>query len=1192
VAKRKLSLVDTLVEAHSILALQEVHGNKLKFEAFTHRIQRQYFVFSSFSHKMDEAGVVTLVAKHGCSTQDGFREQVLVPGRVLRVVYSCAPRVLVHWNVHNFGIDPKHMEKVICELKGDLDRAAADPLGYVVVVAGDFNFLPKGECQRSLAAPMLARTRPGAVSHIRPTQRCWERELNRMVEVSHNLDTHYSAWKSLCSRIDRIYVSLPPWLVIQLSLVPRVYRDPKAMHEDGLSDHSPFSVTVFAKKPLPPERRPISKHVASSPAFKRALSALTDAACLDELSPPMRLQQHKVLIREAARIARDDSFINGATDATSLSAACATVARCVWNNDIRVYRILVAGNSFAAGHLELRDGMVCLKDAEQFEAKFTDLKHKAHEDRLLQMDMEKKRATRPDKVEHRQKKLRVMMAKQMQLWCPFGKRLVLNAVSYGGELLRDPDAKLSALASEWRTTFAHRVIDVHSAETFLRDNMSTYDFSAVTPPTMLDFKRFLKSVPHSAPGCDGIPYAAWRHSGDLGARTLFEASLWLQSGLPLHMEFNDALTAFTPKGETDDDKQEVVREPDSTRPLSLKNTDNKSICAVLNRKIRHPIRTAACKIQRGFIVGRNFVDNIVDLDTVARIYGMNPLSLLPLLALYDFGAAFPSVIHQWLFLCLQFAGIPEGMMNIFYEMYSFVAALGYSEDGVVRFLFWILSGVLQGCPLAGSFFALAMDPFLNVFFERVERPGLGVIRACADDIGAAVSNITSLGILKQIFEHAERLAGLRLKAAKGCFVPLHAPLSEELVEEIEKWLSEHIPEWLPFKVASAGKYLGAYLGPGAASSLWLAPSGKWLSRAKMVAASSMPTALSAQAYNKRVITTLGYVAQFSRLPPAVIASERGILAGLLHVPHNAFAHADYFHLWRWGSIKIMSVQALTLAILMRSALKTLSTWPQAALKLQHAAQEHLPAIAWMSGRYSPQHWDSPPLAMVLKDAAAGFPTCTTLCGAGSRALAAARDALSAPLLPSGKPAIKLQHAIYEALMGELYPDKIEHLFERRARSLVPSRPLDIDQLDDIRPLLVKLTVPVATYILKTWAGAWCTSARFHEEVRLPCLYGCRGEPDALQHYLVCPRLWRTVAVATHQRVPDDPLERLCVRNCSRSNLRLLSVASRSYHTLKLSHRDEAMAYIAEGEIRSLAVLAKNIARASEAYVASGWPRRF
>jgi hypothetical protein len=130
------------------------------------------------------------------------------------------------------------------------------------------------------------------------------------------------------------------------------------------------------------------------------------------------------------------------------------------------------------------------------------------------------------------------------------------------------------------------------------------------------------------------------------------------------IDFNDVLQFFAAKGDEELDHVEVLRSPCDTRPLGMKNTDNKTIAACVNSAMKLPIKDGANKLQNGFIYQRNFLNNIVTLDTAARVYGMDPSLLLPIHALFDFGAAFHSIFHRWIWKVLRAVGLPEGAINL------------------------------------------------------------------------------------------------------------------------------------------------------------------------------------------------------------------------------------------------------------------------------------------------------------------------------------------------------------------------------------------------------------------------------------------------------------------------------------------------------------------------------------------------
>ena len=111
--------------------------------------------------------------------------------------------------------------------------------------------------------------------------------------------------------------------------------------------------------------------------------------------------------------------------------------------------------------------------------------------------------------------------------------------------------------------------------------------------------------------------------------------------------------------------------------------------------------------------------------------------------LFDFAAAFPSVLQAWLLFVLRAIQAPEGFINTFISMYSENHAYTRSQGGLVL-MFKVFSGVLQGCPLSGALFNVGIDPLLWASSSSIVRPGLGKMFACADDLGAALCSLHAL----------------------------------------------------------------------------------------------------------------------------------------------------------------------------------------------------------------------------------------------------------------------------------------------------------------------------------------------------------------------------------------------------------------------------------------------------------------
>ena len=651
------------------------------------------------------------------------------------------------------------------------------------------------------------------------------------------------------------------------------------------------------------------------------------------------------------------------------------------------------------------------------------------------------------------------------------------------------------------------------------------------------------------------------------------------------LDFNLTLKIFIAKGEEEEDNFKVTRTPESTRPLGLKNTDNKIITSAVNNCLKHGIARDACHLQRGFLPGRHFTDNIVELDAFSRTYAMDSSLTYPVLALFDFGSAFPSLIHAWMFTVLEAVGLPQGAFNVVVAVYHFVSAIGRVAGSSSRFLFYILSGIIQGCPLAGTCFALAMDPFLQKFKLKIEDSGHGHVRACADDIGAALRSLHVGRVLAEVFQGAERFAGLMLKIKKCCIIPLNVELSETVTDDIRAWLMAHLPSWHGVRIVDVGVYLGASLGPKSASQMWTAPIAKWSHRTGLLSASSAPMSVRIAVYNSQAITALSYVSQFAILPQSALLRERALLCKLLRMPFNALGASDFFSLGRYGSYVITSASAGSLSALMRSALVTHKSWRSMHSMLQEAARMHLDMEqAFLLKRDSPRFWDSQSIAEVLHDAAHGFPASRSFSAAGAAALLAFSEASSdSSRFPKG-----VQKIMFDSMMPILYGTFLAALVRRRAIrfGIAPEviQGLDFEViLEAVRPFgpFIFLT------LVRTWANAWTTSHRMHEPYTRCCILGCPNATDSLSHYINCRRMWRAMRSAWSASSLPMPVilsasldQRLAICEPTFDRVLMLCAACHSYHVLKQSYIQVFNLHIQTGNIEEVARITVEVLTAS------------
>eukprot|EP00959_Pyramimonas_sp_CCMP1952_P027719 581675-Pyramimonas_sp.AAC.1 len=156
----------------------------------------------------------------------------------------------------------------------------------------------------------------------------------------------------------------------------------------------------------------------------------------------------------------------------------------------------------------------------------------------------------------------------------------------------------------------------------------------------------LRRARKSAPGPDGLGAKAWLAT-PLGVETLAEAMTWQLEGPPMRQEWNLSIAVFPAKGTRDDDPQEVLRRAGETRPLALENTSKKAVMWALTSCTKKVAGWHCVDTQGGFICGRNFCNNIIELDARSRVLSMAAgHGGSPFLISFDWGQAFPIIAQD------------------------------------------------------------------------------------------------------------------------------------------------------------------------------------------------------------------------------------------------------------------------------------------------------------------------------------------------------------------------------------------------------------------------------------------------------------------------------------------------------------------------------------------------------------------
>jgi len=175
----------------------------------------------------------------------------------------------------------------------------------------------------------------------------------------------------------------------------------------------------------------------------------------------------------------------------------------------------------------------------------------------------------------------------------------------------------AALVSHWAPVFSRRLCDRSCWPDWTSEILPAPTVDWVLPPE--DFFRLVRATHDSAPGPDGIPYAAWRALPDSCLHALYGVYLDLLAGAVEPASLNEGLTTFIPKGSSSphDSSEAVVRPAAATRPITLSNTDAKLLALALNAPLSKVAQPTVHPAQRGFVPGRNIADNILEMDAAA-----------------------------------------------------------------------------------------------------------------------------------------------------------------------------------------------------------------------------------------------------------------------------------------------------------------------------------------------------------------------------------------------------------------------------------------------------------------------------------------------------------------------------------------------------------------------------------------------
>ena len=141
-----------------------------------------------------------------------------------------------------------------------IDDGIARYKEVMTLLAGDMNFLAPGEHRLLIEKPRdLLHARNDHSFH----DATWGRIFEGMVELQQQSHTHYDHASLSLSRIDRLYMAAPPWIIANVVWKATIMCQPQLLFDEGISDHAPVLFML-----TPPKR----KSSESSQSGRKCLS--------------------------------------------------------------------------------------------------------------------------------------------------------------------------------------------------------------------------------------------------------------------------------------------------------------------------------------------------------------------------------------------------------------------------------------------------------------------------------------------------------------------------------------------------------------------------------------------------------------------------------------------------------------------------------------------------------------------------------------------------------------------------------------------------------------------------------------------------------------------------------------------------------------------------------------------------------
>jgi hypothetical protein len=853
-----------LMEGHNIGILTETRSNAERIEVLRTHLPTSLYLFASGISA--HYGGVAILVKRSFLDDNGFAsitESVIQEGRCIHMCLSSSIAALHLFAVY---LDPSNAHERVATMRKM--KAAVAPNSHNII-AGDLNFTFNPQERLSFGGEAGSPTDIDVACVAEWNLLFTDAGFKEFYQPGFTCKHSYGF-----SKLDKVFSDMchaeRELLEIGCNTVT---------HPMKLSDHHPISVRIASQQRTTGRRVP--DWIAKEPELANEVFGLLGSDTMsDGCNPLDYLEEVKTAIYQASRFFKFRARNVLATTTEHKLSVTANFIRALLSSDLE-----------SAAHFQGRYEFLMSMDISschegpQYDRvleHYKELGHISRRERQKQEEQRQQAAVAAGVLSEDDLNFTGSTLNSLYEMLDKNSANLTAVADSDGNVTTVPGAMADVLCSHWQEAFTPGAIDdevgalvCNESSDFLKACLQD------VAPIEDDARKALQHSPNTGVGPDGVPYSVWRGLGDFTVQLIMAIiSCFLCASADVPYWFNLAFMVFIPK---DPSGQTAYGTPyysaDCTRPLSLADTINKLIANTVRIALERFASPRISFFQRGFLKGRQILDNVVELDYFAHLASITYGRAATIL--FDFRAAFPSVNHRFMWRVLESSGLPSALIRLircFYRGCTHVIRVDGRQFPGPR----LLSGVRQGCPLSGLLFAIIMEPILRTVYRALGP--YGHLRAYADDIGIVVHDYFLVtGALGGAFQRIGVASGLFLNVGKTIFIPLWHVAS---YAQIRKTITELWPPWGKILLANCGKYLGFLLGPGGRELMWKKVIAKTDRRVTEWCQLHAGTFFSILAHNHHIVPVCTYIAQLVPPDEAISKHLDKIVARMFPGPGN------------------------------------------------------------------------------------------------------------------------------------------------------------------------------------------------------------------------------------------------------------------------------------------------------------------